>query len=91
MTYSVHYAESIYKTQVEPLPPAERAEIDAHVESLAMQPLPEHGSHRVIRIRDVSAPVQPLFASRTQRFMVFHTVQEDRVVVLGVFPARVQR
>lgn len=89
MTYSVHYAESIYKTQVEPLPPAERAEVDAHVESLAMQPLPE-GSNRVIRIRDVSAPVQPLFASRTQRFMVFHAVQEDRVVILGVFPARVR-
>lgn len=90
MTYSVHYAESVYKTQVEPLPPSERAEIEAHVKSLATQPLPEQGSNRVIRIRDASAPVQPFFAARTRHFMIFHTVQEDRVLILGVFPARVR-
>jgi hypothetical protein len=90
VTYSVHYAESIFNTQVEPLPPAERAEVDAHIESLATQPLPEQGSNRVIRIRDVSAPIQPFFAARTRHFMIFHTVQEDRVLILGVFPARLR-
>ena len=90
MTFSVHYAESVYKTQVEPLSPSEKAEVDAHIKSLAAQPLPEQGSSRVIRLRDVAAPVQPFFAARTQHFMVFHTVQEDRVVVLGVFAARLR-
>jgi hypothetical protein len=34
--------------------------------------------------------VQPFFAGRTRRFMIFHTVEGDRVVILGVFPARLR-
>jgi len=90
VTFSVHYAESVFKTQVEPLSPPERVEVDAHIKSLTTQPLPEQGSNRVIRLRDASAPVQPFFAGRTRRFMIFHTVEGDRVVILGVFPARLR-
>lgn len=90
MTYSVVYAESIYKSQVEPLSPAEKTEVDAHVKSLETHPLPGQGTNGVFRIRDVSAPIQPFFAARTRHFMVFHTVRDDRVEVLGVFPARIQ-
>lgn len=91
MSYPVEYAQSVYAAQVEPLPAVERAELDAHVKRLEKDPFPGHG---VFRLR-VSANLrgfasQPIFAARTPRFIVFHTVLEDRVVILGVFPARLK-
>ena len=89
MTYSVHYAESIYKTQVELLQASERAELDAHVKDLERHPLPE-ATNRVFRVRGASASLQPLFARRTRRFMIYHTIKDDRVVVLGVVPTQLK-
>lgn len=88
MSYSVDYAQSIYESQVEPLPADERAEIDAHVKRLEKDPFPGNDVFRVRvsgTLRGFAA--QPLFAARTPRFVAYHTVQGDRVAILGVFPA----
>lgn len=90
MSYKVDYAESIYKTQVQPLAASDRAEVDAHAKSLETAPLPGQGANGVFRLRDTSTPIQPFFAARTTHFMIFHTVQDDQVLVLGVFPASVK-
>jgi len=92
VTYPVEYAQSIYETQVKPLPAEARAELDAHVKRLESDPFP---GKRVFRLR-VSGALrqagsQPIFAARSRRFIVFHTVLDNRVVILGVFSAEVRR
>ncbi len=88
MIYSVGYAKSIHGTQVELLPRERRAELDAHVRQLQKDPFPGHGVFRLRvsgALRGLSA--QPLYAARTPHLIVYHTVQDDRVVILGVFSA----
>jgi len=80
---SVRYAKSIYERQVENLPASARAEIDAHVRSLKEHPMPEDGS-AVFRVRMRTG--SPLYAARTRRFMVYHTIEDEGVVVVSVLP-----
>lgn len=91
MTYSVHYAKSIYETQVESLSATERAEIDAHVKRLGRDPFPGSG---VFRVRVSGAlhglSSQPLYAARTRHFVVYHNVERDRVVILGLFSVKLE-
>lgn len=92
MTYSVGYAKATYGTQVEPLPKDQRAELDAHVRRLEKDPFPGPGVFRLRvsgALRGLSA--QPVYAARTPHFIVYHTVQDDRVVILGVFSVDVAR
>ena len=87
MSYSVHYAKSVYEAQVEPLSAAARAELDAHVKRLERDPFPGSGVFRVRTSgegRGLSS--RPLYGAVTRRFVVYHSVQDDRVVILGVFP-----
>lgn len=84
MTFSVRYAKSIYERQVKKLPASARAELDAHVRSLREHPLPGDRS-AVFRVRTRDA-VSPLYAARTRRFMVYHTLEDDCVVVVSVLP-----
>ena len=91
MSHRVEYAQSVYVAQVKPLPEGERAELDAHVKRLEKDPYPGGGVFRLRasgRLRGSAS--QPIFAARTPRFVVFHTVMEDCVVILGVFPARLK-
>lgn len=61
--------------------PAERAEIVAALRRLATRPTPD--SPGVIRVRDRRAP-QPLFYSHSARFGIYHTIVDQRVIVLAV-------
>lgn len=83
MSYSVRYAKSIYASQVENLPASARAEVDAHVTSLKEHPIPGDGG-AVFRVRMRTG--SPLYAARTRRFMVYHTIEDDCVVIVSVLP-----
>ena len=81
MSFPVRYAKSIYERQVKKLPASARAELDAHVRSLREHPLPGVGS-AVFRVR--LRAVSPLYAASTRHFMIYHTIEDDCVVIVSV-------
>lgn len=58
---------------------------------LEKDPFPGSGVFRV-RVSGVlrGFSSQPLYATRTRHLIVYHIVQEDRVVILGLFSAKLK-
>ena len=75
-SHAVELSETAAR-QREELSEGDREEVDA-----ALETLEDPGKRRgVVRVRSRNAPVHPLLYLRTQRFGIFHTVDEDQRVI----------
>jgi mRNA-degrading endonuclease RelE of RelBE toxin-antitoxin system len=64
---------------------AEQEELTLWLRKLSQRPLPGERSG-VIRMRGLNADGRPLYYSRTERFGIYHSINEQRVSVLTIIP-----